>query len=173
MCPSHDITYKKITNSDYGEQALQQINHKLKNIMEKYLKPAGLEFQNIMHDYQSLLQGKRLFDAKIESILNLSNNDERYSSLETYLNHTLQRVEKEIDIKLILNTLNKVVLQSRNDKPTIQDTPYSHVLGKSNNDILAISLRIAKCIILCDHKTVINWFFDLYSNEGNTNCSIK
>lgn len=57
--------------------------------MDKYLLPAGYEFQRVQHDYERLQQGKELFDRDaIRSLEVAKSNNERYellSSLKEYV----------------------------------------------------------------------------------------
>jgi hypothetical protein len=47
--------------------------------MNKYLLPAGYEFQTVQHDFERLQQGKDLFDRNtIEALKTADNNNDRY-----------------------------------------------------------------------------------------------
>jgi len=50
--------------------------------MNKYLLPAGYEFQVVQQDYERLLKGKELFDrGTLEALDTARNNNERYEYL--------------------------------------------------------------------------------------------
>ena len=59
---SHDIIYKDKPRDGFGSKARDLIPNRLNQIMDKYLLPAGYEFQRVQHDYERLQQGKELFD---------------------------------------------------------------------------------------------------------------
>jgi ppGpp synthetase/RelA/SpoT-type nucleotidyltranferase len=76
---SHDIAYKNKPRDGFGNKAMEEIINRLNRIMDKYLLPAGYEFQSVQHDYERLQQGKELFDRNILNALdNASNNNERF-----------------------------------------------------------------------------------------------
>jgi ppGpp synthetase/RelA/SpoT-type nucleotidyltranferase len=59
---SHDIIYKDKPRAGFGTKAMEAIANRSHQIMDKYLLPAGYEFQRVQHDYERLQQGKELFD---------------------------------------------------------------------------------------------------------------
>lgn len=86
---SHDIVYKDKRSEGFGSKAMESISKRFDRIMDKYLLPAGYEFQRVQHDYERLQQGKELFDRDaISALENAKDNNERYellSSLKDYV----------------------------------------------------------------------------------------
>jgi ppGpp synthetase/RelA/SpoT-type nucleotidyltranferase len=81
---SHDIIYKGKPSEGFGTKAMEAIANRLNQIMDKYLLPAGFEFQRVQHDYERLQQGKELFDRDaISSLQAAQNNNERYDLLSS------------------------------------------------------------------------------------------
>ncbi len=79
---SHDILYKNKMGKDFGARAMEGIERRFDRIMDKYLIPAGYEFQKVQQDHERLLRGKELFDKDIAKLLNdAQNNNERYEIL--------------------------------------------------------------------------------------------
>jgi ppGpp synthetase/RelA/SpoT-type nucleotidyltranferase len=79
---SHDILYKTEPRKGFGSRAMDAIESRFNRIMNKYLLPAGYEFQRIQHDYERLQQGKELFDRDLLARLELAaDNNERHEIL--------------------------------------------------------------------------------------------
>ena len=81
--------YKDKPRDGFGTKAMELISDRFNQIMDKYLLPAGYEFQRVQHDYERLQQGKELFDRDaIRSLEAAKSNNERYellSSLKEYV----------------------------------------------------------------------------------------
>ena len=81
---SHDILYKKSEMKDFGSEAFQKIEKRMLKIPEEYLRPAGHEFDKVLDDFERLMKGKALYDRDmLETLLNSSDNNERYDTLTT------------------------------------------------------------------------------------------
>jgi len=79
---SHDILYKTGAREGFGGRAMEAIESRFNRIMNKYLLPAGYEFQRVQHDYERLQQGKELFDRDLLMRLELAaDNNERHEIL--------------------------------------------------------------------------------------------
>ena len=75
---AHDTIYKKPELENFGARQMEII----KEVMEKYLDPAGIIFQRIATDVERLAAGKDLFDAgAVDAIVKAENNNERYDAV--------------------------------------------------------------------------------------------
>jgi ppGpp synthetase/RelA/SpoT-type nucleotidyltranferase len=83
---SHDIAYKNKPTEGFGNKAMEEINNRFNRIMDKYLLPAGYEFQRVQHDYERLRQGKELFDQDILGALDKAADNNKRFELITSLN---------------------------------------------------------------------------------------
>jgi ppGpp synthetase/RelA/SpoT-type nucleotidyltranferase len=73
----HDMLYKARGSQGFGTDAQQALDKRMKKIMDDYLRPAGYEFQKVLHDYERFMQGKALFDrGTIETLESCDNNKE-------------------------------------------------------------------------------------------------
>jgi ppGpp synthetase/RelA/SpoT-type nucleotidyltranferase len=76
---THDIVYHKQPIEGFGTKQFEEIKARTAKIMNKYLLPAGYEFQKVQHDYERLMQGKELFDCgTLEALDAADNNNDRY-----------------------------------------------------------------------------------------------
>jgi ppGpp synthetase/RelA/SpoT-type nucleotidyltranferase len=76
---SHDVVYHPAPMQGFGTKQFADIKKRTANIMNKYLLPAGYEFQKVQHDYERLLAGKELFDRRtLETLDTAKDNNERY-----------------------------------------------------------------------------------------------
>jgi len=79
---THDILYHRPDIKGFGTKQFAAIKERLTKIMNKYLLPAGYEFQTVQHDFERLQQGKELFDRNtIEALKTADNNNDRYEHL--------------------------------------------------------------------------------------------
>jgi ppGpp synthetase/RelA/SpoT-type nucleotidyltranferase len=87
---SHDIAYKHKPREGFGTKAMESIKNRLDRIMDKYLLPAGYEFQRVQNDYERLQQGKELFDQNVLGALETAeDNNERYELLTSLKDQVL------------------------------------------------------------------------------------
>src|SRR5262249_21173579 len=105
---SHDIAYKNKPRDAFGNKAMEEITNRLNRIMDKYLLPAGYEFQSVQHDYERLQQGKELFDRNILNTLdNASNNNERFELITSLKEHVIPNYD---DVPAIFGDLIEPLL---------------------------------------------------------------
>jgi len=69
---THNITYKQPHNLIIGKKALEEINDEFKNLMQKYLLPAGHYQDIIMKKHQEILKANDLASNIIQNIQNAS-----------------------------------------------------------------------------------------------------
>jgi ppGpp synthetase/RelA/SpoT-type nucleotidyltranferase len=87
---THDILYHRPDIEGFGTNQFAGIKERLTKIMNKYLLPAGYEFQAVQHDFERLQQGKELFDRNtIEALRTADNNNDRYEYLRRVKNDLL------------------------------------------------------------------------------------
>ncbi|WP_162916955.1 GTP pyrophosphokinase [Cohaesibacter haloalkalitolerans] len=81
---SHDIVYKSDAREGFGNEALEQIRKRFNRIMDKYLVPAGYEFQRVQQDYERLAAGKQLFDQNVlEALKKAEDNNQRHELIRS------------------------------------------------------------------------------------------
>lgn len=86
----HDITYKGSTSPGFGDRAMDQIDERLRNIMTKYLRPAGYEFQKVKHDFAQLMAGKEIFDEDVVQLIDQTpDTNALFDLLERYKDYVL------------------------------------------------------------------------------------
>lgn len=161
---AHDITYKKVDDSDFGKRVLDAIDDRLVKIMEQYLKPAGYEFQKIQQDHRKLLEGKKLLRCNLpQEIKDCKNNNERYEMLERYREYTLPHFsDYKNELSAILELINTAVVESTKIEPIEINTPMGPMSGKTLNDIFNISLSIINYIRYVDVTRTFTFLIELY-----------
>lgn len=166
---AHDITYKKPEKSSFGHRVLEALDERLKNIMEKFLKPAGYEFQKIQHDRQRLLEGKKLLNRNLkQEIIDCSNNNERYEILERYREYTLPLYDDDYlrsEFDTILKLVETSIFKAREIKPIEIEAPMGSFPGKASKDILNICLQILNYIRFVHVESVFTCFITLYCSS--------
>ena len=141
---SHDIAYKTKPREGFGNKAMEEITNRLKRIMDKYLLPAGYEFQRVQHDYERLQQGKELFDRDILNALeNAADNNERFELITSLKEHVIPNYD---DVPAIFGDLIKPVLSAvrkAKDSPTKPIvTPFGELEGKTAGDVARYVVEI-------------------------------
>jgi ppGpp synthetase/RelA/SpoT-type nucleotidyltranferase len=144
---SHDITYKRSEGKGFGQRAMDSIEARLAKIMDKYLLPAGYEFQKVQHDFQRLIQGKELFDRDALAALEACpNNNERHDVLTSLHEYVLPNYD---DIAGVYPELKAALLRTvdaaRLTEPQPIETPFGDLEGKTFADVGKLVVRI-----LCD-----------------------
>jgi ppGpp synthetase/RelA/SpoT-type nucleotidyltranferase len=134
---SHDIIYKREANSGFGTRGMEAIEQRLDRIMNRYLLPAGYEFQRVQHDYERLREGKELFDRDLLSRLETAtDNNERYEIISSLKQDVLPNYD---DITAVYgDVLPLLVLAAKQARKTpVQpiETPFGEIVGKTATDV--------------------------------------
>lgn len=99
--------------------------------MNKYLLPAGYEFQKVQHDFERLQQGKELFDRNtVEVLKTADNNNDRYEHLRRVKNDLLPYYDDvpAVAPEIILNTVEAI--KKARFAPTKEiETPLGNIPG--------------------------------------------
>lgn len=164
---SHDIVYKDRPRDGFGTKAMESITKRFNNIMDKYLMPAGYEFQRVQHDYERLQQGKELFDRDaIASLLSAKNNNERYELLISLKDDALPNYD---DIEAICSDLYGPLLESAKlarSTPTEQiDTPFGKLKGKTSTDVLRVIVQIVDYLRYVNIEETFHVYCELFETE--------
>lgn len=170
---SHDILYKDRPRDGFGSKAMETITKRFNNIMDKYLMPAGYEFQRVQHDYERLQQGKELFDRDaIASLLSAKNNNERYDFLVSLKEVALPNYD---DIEAICSDLYEPLLESaklaRSTPDEQIDTPFGKLKGKTSTDVLRVIVQIFDDLRYVNIEETFNAYCELF--EAETDADVR
>lgn len=168
---AHNITYKKPEEISNFGNIYKQIENRLKEVMEKYITPAGYEFEKIQYDYEQLLQGKDIIQKfNSNNIDKIENRNDLYDLLDHYNQYVLQNdnVNKEIDF--IFHILISIIEKSKNLKIVSIKTPFGQLDGKTHNDIIKkcseIIIKLRYVDIKKTFKTALTIFNITEAKEG-------
>lgn len=165
---AHNITYKKPDVSiPFGKRISEAIDLRLKDIMEKYLKPAGYEFQKVQIDHKRLLEGKKLLDRNLlQEIISCQNNNERYEMLERYQKYTLPLYDDEY-FKNELDSIIEIVLAAISAAQQVSlvniETPYGAIPGKTFKNVLTVCLQILNYVRYVDVQAVFSCLISIFN----------
>lgn len=141
---SHDIIYKTETTEGFGNVAMEAIRKRFSGIMDKYLLPAGYEFQRVQHDYERLKLGKELFDQNIlESLAAATDNNDRYDLITSLKDDVLPHYDAvEGVFREIVELLVATVLKARitTTKPVI--TAFGEYPGRDPEEVTKAAIEI-------------------------------
>jgi ppGpp synthetase/RelA/SpoT-type nucleotidyltranferase len=141
---THDILYKSERSVGFGKAAMDRLEKRINNIMDKYLMPAGYEFQRVQHDYERLKQGKALFDRNvIETLGQAKDNNERYDILTALKDDMLPNFD---DTQAIYHDLHgpliEAVKAARETAVIPITTPFGELRGHSAADVTRLIVDI-------------------------------
>ena len=86
---AHDTIYKRLPGG-FGSTLMKDVEARMARIMEKYLRPAGFDFQKVANDVEKLRRGRALYESDPMRVLDeCQDNNERYHSLREFKEHVL------------------------------------------------------------------------------------
>jgi ppGpp synthetase/RelA/SpoT-type nucleotidyltranferase len=164
---SHDILYKNTVGKGYGEQAMKGIDSRFRRIMDKYLLPAGYEFQKVQQDYERLLLGKELFDKDIASLLDKAqSNNERYEILSGLKDYAIPNYD---DLPAAYNGLKDPLLRAikaaRITEPVPIETTSGNMEGFLAEAVVSLVLEIIESLRYADPIGTLQLLIDIYRSE--------
>ncbi|MGE3153504.1 MAG: hypothetical protein AB7G48_07075 [Nitrospiraceae bacterium] len=164
---SHDIVYKNKLGEGYGEKAMKGIASRFARIMDKYLIPAGYEFQKAQQEYERLLQGKELFDKDIANLLdNAQNNNERYEILSGLKDYAIPNYD---DLPAAFEALKGPLLRSvkaaRATEPVPMETTYGNMEGFKADSVTRLVVEIVENLRYADIVGTLQLLIDIYRDE--------
>lgn len=162
---THDITYKRPDDSDFGKHVLEAIDERLTGIMEQHLKPAGYEFQKVQRDHKRLLEGKKLLGRNLlKELIDCKDNNERYEILERYREYTLPHFSDFLnELPAIIDLVNTAIAESNKIDSVEIETPLGPIPGKKLKDILTICLSIINFVRYVDVTRTFECLVELYA----------
>lgn len=141
----HDIIYKapELT-SNFGKQALESIDQRLKSIAARYLLPAGYEFHKAIVVFDRLVQGKELFDRHaLAAIGQAADNNARFDAIESFGEHVLPLYDDPATIfPDVLIELMDAARAARQAEVVPIQTPFGVLPGKTYGDIAELISKV-------------------------------
>ncbi|MEQ1941672.1 RelA/SpoT domain-containing protein [Mesorhizobium sp. VNQ89] len=86
---AHDTIYKP-AGDGFGSLVMKDVEKRMAAIMQRYLLPAGFDFQKVANDVQSLRIGRQLYENDpLKLFGECRDNNERYELLDQFKEHVL------------------------------------------------------------------------------------
>lgn len=164
---SHDILYKNKLGDGYGGNAMKGIERRFARIMDKYLIPAGYEFQKVQQDHERLLQGKELFDKNIANLLdNAQNNNRRYEILSGLKDYAIPNYDDlPAAYEGLKGPLLKAVKAARATEPVPIETTYGNMDGYKADAVTKLVVEIVGNLRYADIVGTLQLLIDIYRDE--------
>ena len=161
---THDILYHRPDIKGFGTRQFAAIKERLTKIMNKYLLPAGYEFQTVQHDFERLQQGKELFDRNtIEALKTADNNNDRSEQLRRVRDDLLPFYD---DMPAIAPEIMRAVaaaIKGAQSTPTKEiETPLGNIPGYTAERITDAGLEIIEELRYVDVQETFLVLCDLY-----------
>lgn len=164
---SHDIIYKSESGEGFGSKAMASIRKRFDQIMDKYLLPAGYEFQRVQRDYERLKQGKDLFDQNaLQTILDAKNNNDRHALLVALKEHVLPNYDDMPAVyRDVSDALIEVAKAARITPAEPIKTVFGNVDGKTAADVLRVIVDIFGILRYVEVERTFLALCDLFETE--------
>jgi ppGpp synthetase/RelA/SpoT-type nucleotidyltranferase len=167
---THDIVYHRQPLDGFGTSQFEQIKERTAKIMNKYLLPAGYEFQKVQHDFERLMQGKELFDrGTLEALEAAGNNNERYDYLHQIKDNLLPFYD---DIPTVAPELIRVassaIKKARTVATTPIETPFGQFNGSTLDQVVNAALEIIDQLCYVDIQATFRVLCDLYATADSS-----
>lgn len=135
---AHDTIYKAPELASFGGRAFDDIKARLRKVAERYLVPAGYEFEKIAGDFQRLIDGKALFDGyALKTIVEAPDNNVRVEAIETFAERVLPlHDDLETFYPEVLESLLTAVDRARETAAVSMETPFGILEGKKSGDVV-------------------------------------
>lgn len=164
---THDILYKPDQSPGFGARAMDRLEKRINDIMDKHLLPAGYEFQRVQHDYGRLMQGKSLFDRDaIKMLTNATDNNERFDLLTALKDDTLPNYD---DIPAIYHDLYEPLIEVvRKVRQTAQvpiSTTFGELPGHSADTVVRLIVEIFNFMRWVDVRATLSALMTIYREE--------
>lgn len=164
---SHDIIYKGKSGDGFGSKTMASIKKRFDQIMDKYLLPAGYEFQRVQHDYERFQQGKALFDRDaIQIIRDAKNNNERHDLLVALKEHVLPNYD---DIFAVYRDVSEALIEVAKAARTTPVEPiktvFGNLEGKTAAEVLKVVVDIFNMLRYVDVERTFLALCDLFETE--------
>lgn len=166
---AHDTIYKAPDLANFGGKAFDDIKARMRKVAQRYLVPAGYEFQKIASDFQRLLEGKTLFDGDaVEAIVEAADNNARAEAIEKFAENVLpfyddlQAIYPEIIARLLAATD-----RARAEPPVAIQTPYGALPAKTSSEVILAVADILRRYRYLDIGATFDALCKLYGQAEN------
>ncbi|MEO1248525.1 MAG: RelA/SpoT domain-containing protein [Pseudomonadota bacterium] len=161
---AHDTIYKSPNLNGVGEAQMARIRERMRDIQQKYLRPAGYEFQQVLNDFEHIVSGQHLVDSDIlAAIGDAQDNNVRVELLEQFATVVLPIIDdKAAAAPEIRSTLLAAARKSRSMVTTPLETPIGPLPGRTHEDVLEKIINILAVIRYFDPVDAFAAYVDLY-----------
>jgi hypothetical protein len=155
----------------YGGKAMKSIARRFERIMDKYLIPAGFEFQKAQQEYERVLQGKELFDKDIATLLdNAQSNNDRCEILLRLRNYAIPNYDDlPTAYERLKDPLLRAVKAARATEPVPIETTYGNLEGFKPDAITKLVVEIIESLRYPDVVGTLQLLIAIYRDEPNDN----
>ncbi len=161
---AHDTIYKAPELASFGGKAFEDIKARMKKVAQKYLVPAGYEFQKIATDFQRLLDGKTLFDGDaLEAIVEATDNNARCEAIEKFAENVLPFYDDlPTTYPEVVERLLVAADRARTTTPVPIETPYGTLPAKTASDVITVIVEILNGYRYLDVNSTFDALCKLY-----------
>jgi ppGpp synthetase/RelA/SpoT-type nucleotidyltranferase len=161
---AHDTIYKSPKLSGVGAAQFVKIRERMRDIQQKYLLPAGYEFQQVLNDVERIVSGQRLVESDIlESIRCADDNNIRLELLEQFASVVLPIIDdKAASAPKIRSVMVEAVRKAALTTIKALETPIGTIPGRTHRDVLEKIISILEDIQYIEPGDAYAAYSDLY-----------
>jgi ppGpp synthetase/RelA/SpoT-type nucleotidyltranferase len=161
---SHDIVYHPAPLQGFGTRQFADIKKRLEKIMNRYLLPAGYEFQKVQHDYERLLAGKELFDrGTLEALEAATDNNERHEQLKRIRENLLPFYDDVSAVALeVIRLAAEAIKKARDTPPIPVKTAFGDFDGCTAEQVASEALQLIDDLRYAEIERTFDVLCDLY-----------
>jgi ppGpp synthetase/RelA/SpoT-type nucleotidyltranferase len=166
---THDIVYHEQPMGGFGTKQFEEIKARTAKIMNKYLLPAGYEFQKVQHDFERLMQGKELFDrGTLEALDAAESNNERYDYLHQIKENLLPFYDDVPSMAPeLIRIASTAIKRARATSTTSIETPFGNFDGHTSDQVANAGLEIIDQLRYVDIQATFRVLCELYATANS------
>ncbi len=161
---AHDTIYKKPALTGFGKSLMEDIEARMKTIMDDHLRPVGYEFQKVVDDFERFSSGKALFDrGALKALTECRDNNARHDLLQRFAAYVLPHYDDPKQVQNeVRSTVVAVVKQARDTPVRAIDTPFGALAGHTSEQIVNIAADVLDYLRYSDVEATFDVIGELY-----------
>ena len=168
---AHDTIYKRPELGEFGKEELEEIKHRLSDVMRKHLIPAGYIFQKIINDFDRLTAGKALFDeGAIDAVVDAADNNERYDAVNRLKDYVLPCFDDvPTEYPVVREKLKDAWIRAEDTPDTSRQTPFGDYRGETPDRVTGVIMEIFQQYRYLDFQATYELICELFvQTKGQT-----
>ncbi|MFA6161209.1 MAG: hypothetical protein WC766_03445 [Patescibacteria group bacterium] len=165
----HDLFYKDKANLEQALPAkFKELKKSAENIIEKQLKTAQNQWEDIYEQYELAAEGKTIFEIEnLRELSRLDDNNEIYKQLERFnkITEEIRDIPEEQDIKTMLELLKNILKRGRKNRYKEEKTAFGNFKGKKYSDIATLVIELLEYLKYKNIDLIFSFVIEIYPEQ--------